>query len=24
VVAPGGHVGIGSPLGDSVIAYTLP
>jgi quinoprotein glucose dehydrogenase len=24
VVAPGGHVGIGSPLGDHVIAYTLP
>jgi glucose dehydrogenase len=24
VIAPGGHVGIGSPLGDSVIAYTLP
>jgi quinoprotein glucose dehydrogenase len=24
VVAPGGHVGIGSPLGDYVIAYTLP
>jgi quinoprotein glucose dehydrogenase len=24
VVAPGGHVGIGSELGDSVIAYTLP
>jgi quinoprotein glucose dehydrogenase len=24
VVAPGGHVGLGSPLGDSVIAYTLP
>jgi quinoprotein glucose dehydrogenase len=24
VVAPGGHVGIGSPLGDYVVAYTLP
>jgi quinoprotein glucose dehydrogenase len=24
VIAPGGHVGIGSPLGDYVIAYTLP
>ena len=24
VVAPGGHVGIGSPLGDYVIAYALP
>ena len=24
VVAPGGHVGMGSPLGDHVIAYTLP
>jgi glucose dehydrogenase len=24
VVAPGGHAGIGSPLGDSIIAYTLP
>ncbi len=24
LVAPGGHVGIGSPLGDYVIAYTLP
>jgi len=24
VVAPGGHVGIGSPLGDYVIAYSLP
>jgi quinoprotein glucose dehydrogenase len=24
VVAPGGHIGIGSPLGDYVIAYTLP
>ncbi len=24
VVAPGGHVGIGSPLGGSVIAYALP
>jgi glucose dehydrogenase len=24
VVAPGGHVGIGSTLGDYVIAYTLP
>lgn len=24
VVAPGGHVGIGSPLGGHVIAYTLP
>jgi glucose dehydrogenase len=24
VVAPGGHIGVGSPLGDSVIAYTLP
>jgi len=24
VVAPGGHVGIGSPLGDHVIAYALP
>jgi quinoprotein glucose dehydrogenase len=24
VIAPGGHVGIGSPLGDHVIAYTLP
>jgi quinoprotein glucose dehydrogenase len=24
VVAPGGHVGIGSPLGDHLIAYTLP
>jgi quinoprotein glucose dehydrogenase len=24
VVAPGGHVGLGSPLGDHVIAYTLP
>jgi quinoprotein glucose dehydrogenase len=24
VVAPGGHIGIGSPLGDHVIAYTLP
>jgi quinoprotein glucose dehydrogenase len=23
VVAPGGHIGIGSPLGDHVIAYTL-
>jgi quinoprotein glucose dehydrogenase len=23
LVAPGGHIGIGSPLGDSVIAYTL-
>jgi quinoprotein glucose dehydrogenase len=24
VIAPGGHVGVGSPLGDYVIAYTLP
>jgi quinoprotein glucose dehydrogenase len=24
IVAPGGHVGIGSPLGDYVIAYALP
>jgi quinoprotein glucose dehydrogenase len=24
VIAPGGHVGIGSPLGDWVIAYALP
>jgi quinoprotein glucose dehydrogenase len=24
VVAPGGHIGIGSPLGDYVMAYTLP
>ena len=24
VVAPGGHIGLGSPLGDYVIAYTLP
>lgn len=24
VIAPGGHIGIGSPLGDYVIAYTLP
>ncbi len=24
VVAPGGHIGVGSPLGDHVIAYTLP
>jgi quinoprotein glucose dehydrogenase len=24
VVGPGGHIGIGSPLGDHVIAYTLP
>jgi quinoprotein glucose dehydrogenase len=24
VIAPGGHVGIGSPLGDHVIAYALP
>jgi quinoprotein glucose dehydrogenase len=24
VIAPGGHIGIGSPLGDHVIAYTLP
>jgi glucose dehydrogenase len=24
VVAPGGHSGVGSPLGDAVIAYTLP
>ena len=24
VVAPGGHAGVGSPLGDAVIAYTLP
>jgi quinoprotein glucose dehydrogenase len=24
VIAPGGHVGVGSPLGDHVIAYTLP
>jgi quinoprotein glucose dehydrogenase len=24
VVAPGGHIGVGSPLGDYVIAYTLP
>lgn len=24
VIAPGGHIGIGSPLGDFVIAYTLP
>jgi quinoprotein glucose dehydrogenase len=24
VVAPGGHIGLGSPLGDHVIAYTLP
>jgi glucose dehydrogenase len=24
VIAPGGHVGLGSPLGDYVIAYTLP
>jgi quinoprotein glucose dehydrogenase len=24
LVAPGGHVGIGSPLGDYLIAYTLP
>jgi glucose dehydrogenase len=24
VVAPGGHVGLGSPLGDHVVAYTLP
>jgi quinoprotein glucose dehydrogenase len=24
VVAPGGHIGIGSPLGDHVIAYVLP
>jgi quinoprotein glucose dehydrogenase len=24
VIAPGGHVGVGSPLGDHVIAYALP
>lgn len=24
VIAPGGHVGVGSKLGDYVIAYTLP
>lgn len=24
VVAPGGHIGVGSPLGDHVIAYALP
>jgi quinoprotein glucose dehydrogenase len=24
VIAPGGHIGIGSPLGDHVIAYALP
>jgi quinoprotein glucose dehydrogenase len=24
VIAAGGHVGMGSPLGDHVIAYTLP
>jgi quinoprotein glucose dehydrogenase len=24
VIAPGGHVGVDSPLGDYVIAYTLP
>ena len=24
IIAPGGHVGIGSKLGDYVIAYTLP
>jgi quinoprotein glucose dehydrogenase len=24
VIAPGGHIGLGSPLGDYVIAYTLP
>jgi glucose dehydrogenase len=24
VVAPGGHIGMGSPLGDEVIAYALP
>lgn len=24
VIAPGGHIGVGSPLGDYVIAYTLP
>jgi quinoprotein glucose dehydrogenase len=24
VVAPGGHAGVGSPVGDAVIAYTLP
>ena len=24
VVAPGGHAGVGSPIGDAVIAYTLP
>jgi quinoprotein glucose dehydrogenase len=24
VVAPGGHVGIGSKLGDHIVAYTLP
>jgi quinoprotein glucose dehydrogenase len=24
VVAPGGHIGLGSPLGDHVVAYTLP
>jgi quinoprotein glucose dehydrogenase len=24
VIAPGGHVGLGSKLGDHVVAYTLP
>ena len=24
VVAPGGHIGLGSPLGDELIAYALP
>ena len=24
VVAPGGHAHVGSPIGDAVIAYTLP
>jgi quinoprotein glucose dehydrogenase len=24
IIAPGGHIGLGSPLGDYVIAYALP
>jgi glucose dehydrogenase len=24
VIAPGGHIGLGTRLGDQVIAYTLP
>ena len=24
VIAPGGHIGLGSPLGDYVVAYALP